>query len=297
MLYFCLMARMNHLQALVRLVEDPDEVVFSHVKDQLMNYGPEAIPFLEVSWEKEDWGLLFQSRIQEIIQDIQVRDIANGIRSWVNSDEKDLLTGVLTISRYQYPTLDEAFIRKDLQKITQDVWLELNQRNTALEKVRIMNKIFFGTHKFKGNSKNFHSPSNSCLNTVLETRKGNPLSLSLIYSIIAQNLGMPVYGVNLPNHFILAYMDEHRIKHETGNAKSHGVLFYINPFSKGSIFDEDEIDEFITSMHLPQNREFYEPCSNTNILRRMFTNLISAFQESGAAEKVQELGDLRGLLE
>ncbi len=160
-----------------------------------------------------------------------------------------------------------------------------------------MNKIFFGTHKFRGNSKDFHAPANSCINTVLENRKGNPLSLSLIYSIVAQNIGMPIYGVNLPNHFILAYMDEHRIKHENGTAKSHGVLFYINPFSKGSLFDEDEIDEFITSLNLPADREFYEPCSNSSILRRMLTNLIAAFKEAGAADKVKELTDLREILE
>ncbi|MDG2464923.1 MAG: transglutaminase-like domain-containing protein [Crocinitomicaceae bacterium] len=288
---------MNHLQALVRLVEDPDEVIYTHVRDQLLNYGPEAIPFLEISWEEEDWGLLFQSRIETIIQDIQVRDISNGLRSWANSEEKDLLTGAIAIARYQYPYLDEQKVRKDLQKITQDVWLEISQKNTALEKVRIMNKIFFGTHKFRGNSKDFHAPANSCINTVLENRKGNPLSLSLIYSIIAQNIEMPIYGVNLPNHFILAYMDEHRIKHENGTAKSHGVLFYINPFSKGSLFDEDEIDEFITSLNLPTDREFYEPCSNSSVLRRMLTNLIAAFKEAGAADKVQELTELREILE
>ncbi|MEJ6490859.1 MAG: transglutaminase-like domain-containing protein [Flavobacteriales bacterium] len=288
---------MNHLQALVRLVEDPDEVVYTHVRDQLLNYGLEAIPFLEISWEKEDWGLLFQSRIETIIQDIQVRDISNGLGSWVNSEEKDLLTGAIAIARYQYPSLNEEKVRKDLKKITQDVWLEISQKNTALEKVRIMNKIFFGTHKFRGNSKDFHAPANSCINTVLENRKGNPLSLSLIYSIVAQNIGMPIYGVNLPNHFILAYMDEHRIKHENGTAKSHGVLFYINPFSKGSLFDEDEIDEFITSLNLPADREFYEPCSNSSILRRMLTNLIAAFKEAGAADKVKELTDLREILE
>ena len=291
------MARMNHLQALVRLVEDPDEVVYTHVRDQLLNYGLEAIPFLEISWEKEDWGLLFQSRIETIIQDIQVRDISNGLGSWVNSEEKDLLTGAIAIARYQYPSLNEEKVRKDLKKITQDVWLEISQKNTALEKVRIMNKIFFGTHKFRGNSKDFHAPANSCINTVLENRKGNPLSLSLIYSIVAQNIGMPIYGVNLPNHFILAYMDEHRIKHENGTAKSHGVLFYINPFSKGSLFDEEEIDEFITSLNLPADREFYEPCSNSSILRRMLTNLIAAFKEAGAADKVKELTDLREILE
>jgi regulator of sirC expression with transglutaminase-like and TPR domain len=287
----------NLLNALIRLVEDPDEIVYSHVRDKLMNYGKDAIPFLEISWEEEDWGLLFQSRIETIIHDIQFKEVCNELQTWSSSDDKDLLKGAIIIARYQYPGLDEKKIYEDIERITQDVWLEINHKNTALEKVRILNKIFFGTHKFKGNSKNFLSPLNSYINTVLETRRGNPLSLCLLYSIIALKMGMPIYGVNLPNHFILAYMDEHNVRHDMGNNNTHGVLFYINPFSKGSLFDENEIKEFLKSLNLSENREYFEPCSNTQIIKRMVTNLIAAFQEVGNASKVSELEHLRNILD
>jgi regulator of sirC expression with transglutaminase-like and TPR domain len=287
----------NLLHALIRLVEDPDEIVFSHVRDKLLNYGKDAIPFLEISWEEEDWGLLFQSRIETIIHEIQFSEACKEIENWSKSEDKNLLTGALAIARHQYPGLDEPKVHSDIEKITRDVWLEINQKNTALEKVRILNKIFFGTHKFKGNSTNFHSPLNSFINTVLETRRGNPLSLCLIYSIVAQKIGMPIYGVNLPNHFILAYMDEYNVRHDTGSNNTHGVLFYINPFSKGSLFDENEIKDFLNSLNLTERREYYEPCSNTKIIKRMITNLISAFQEVGNASKVNELQEIRRILE
>jgi regulator of sirC expression with transglutaminase-like and TPR domain len=131
----------------------------------------------------------------------------------------------------------------------------------------------------------------------LESRKGNPLSLSIIYSIIAQSLDMPVYGINLPNHFILAYVDEDRINQFLEEKNEHGVLFYINPFSKGSIFDQNEIKEFLKGLNISPNRAFFEPCSNTTILRRMLTNLISSFQHVGNVEKVNELTILREILE
>jgi regulator of sirC expression with transglutaminase-like and TPR domain len=287
----------NLLLALIRLVEDPDEVVFSHVRDKLLDYGKDAIPFLEISWEEEDWGLLFQSRIEKIIHDIQFSEGCRELKEWRDSYDKDILTGALVIARFQYPGLNEEKVFSDIEKIRQDVWLEINENNTALEKVRILNKIFFGTHKFKGNSKNFLSPLNSFINTVLETRCGNPLSLCLIYSLVAQKMGMPVYGVNLPNHFILAYMDENNVRHDMGNNNTHGVLFYINPFSKGSLFDENEIKDFLKSLNIPEQREFFEPCSNTQIIKRMITNLISAFQEAGNASKINELKALRDILD
>jgi regulator of sirC expression with transglutaminase-like and TPR domain len=287
----------NHLQALIRLVEDPDEIVYSHVHDRLLDYGKDAIPFLEISWEEEDWGILFQNRIETIIHEIQFSEACRELKAWSESEEKDLLIGALAIARYQYPGVNEEGVYTAIDKIKQDVWLEINQKNTALEKVRIFNKIFFGTHKFKGNSKNFLSPLNSFINTVLESRRGNPLSLCLIYSIVAQKMEIPIYGVNLPNHFILAYMDEDKIRHDMGEKNSHGVLFYINPFSKGSLFDENEVKEFLNSLNLPNSREYFEPCSNTQIIKRMLTNLIAAFLEVGNAEKVNELILLRNILE
>ena len=287
----------NHLLALIRLVEDPDEIVYSHVHDRLLDYGKDAIPFLEISWEEEDLGILFQNRIESIIHEIQFSEACRDLKEWSESEEKDLLAGAIAVAKYQYPGIEATSICSDIEKIKQDVWLEINNKNTALEKVRILNKILFGIHKFKGNSKNFHSPLNSYINTVLETRSGNPLSLCIIYSVVAQKIGLPIYGVNLPNHFILAYMDENKIRHDMGNNNSHGVLFYINPFSKGSLFDENEVKEFLNSLNLPSNREYFEPCANTQIIKRMLTNLIATFQEVGNASKVNELTILRNILD
>jgi uncharacterized membrane protein len=144
------------------------------VHDRLLSYGADAIPFLENSWEDQDFGLLFQSRIETIIHEIQFEEIRRKLTNWIASSDKDLLTGSIIIAKYQYPGLDESAIRGQIETIQKDVWLEINQKQTALEKVRIINKVFFGLHHFQGNAKTFHSPLNSYINTVLETKKGNP---------------------------------------------------------------------------------------------------------------------------
>lgn len=285
-----------NIEALICLIDDPDESIYLHVRDRLLQYGPDAIPFLECSWEEKDFGLIFHNRIENIIHDIQFEEIKSQLKKWLKSD-KDLLRGALIIARYQYAGLEEAAIHREIQEIRRDIWLELSHKQTSYEKVRVFNKIFFGKHRFHGDAKNFHSPMNSYINTVLESRKGNPLSLSIIYSIVAQSLDLPIYGINLPNHFILAYIDEDRINQFLEEKNEHGVLFYINPFSKGSIFDQNEIKEFLKGLNISPNREFFEPCSNTTILRRMLTNLIASFQQVGNVEKVSELTELREILE
>lgn len=283
------------IEALVRLIDDPDDAIFSHVRDELKSHGIKAIPFLENSWENDNYGLLFQSRIEDLIHDIQFEATKQELISWINSSHKDLLEGALIISRFQYPNLDDDKIRSFIQEVRKDIWLEISDKHTAYEIVRVFNKVFYGKYNFSGNTKDYHSPSNSFINTVIETRKGNPLSLCILYSIIAQSLDLPVYGVNLPNHFILTYMDDHNIGALVGNTNEYGSLFYINAFSKGGIFDETEIKQFLDGLSKPHARHYFEPCSNSDILVRMITNLIASFQQSGSSEKVNELIELRDL--
>ena len=284
------------IQALVKLIDDPDENVFGHVKDQLLKCGLEAIPYLEHSWETDYYGLIFQTRVEQIIHEIQFEETKNELVAWSKSNDKDLLEGAIVIAKYQDPHLDEQLIRETIQAIRRDIWLEINDNQTAFEQIKIFNRVFFSHYKFQGDAKNFHSPVNSYINTVIESKKGNPLSLCLIYSIVAQSLDLPVYGVNLPNHFVLAYMDSKHTNYMINQQNEFGVLFYINAFSRGSIFDVNEIKDFLNKYKIEHHREYFEPCSNSAIIKRMLTNLISSFQQIGNSEKVEELSQLRDLL-
>jgi regulator of sirC expression with transglutaminase-like and TPR domain len=284
------------IHALVRLIDDPDESVFQQVRDELMKFGSQVLPLLEQSWEQDYYGLLFQDRVENLIHDIQYENVKSQLSAWLGSPDKDLLEGAIIIAKYQFPGLDEAQLHERIHAIRRDIWLELNDHQTAFEQVKIFNRIFFGMHRFRGDSQNYHTPAHSYINNVLESRKGNPLSLCIIYSIIAQSLDLPIYGVNLPNHFVLAYMDS---KHSSLGLKQeddYGVLFYINAFAKGSIFDANEIKEFIKGIHQQPDRSHFEPCSNSAILKRMLSNLIYAFQQVGSIQKVAELQALRSMI-
>lgn len=290
------MANGISLHTLIALMDDPDEQVYAHVRDRVLEIGPAAIQQLQTSWEESDFGLLFQSRIEYLIHSIQFESCKSELTNWYASSTKDLLTGALIVAKYQYPGLVEKNIIDFIERMRRDCWLEINPNMTAFEVVRIINKVIFEQYGFVGNSKNYNSSDNSYINKVIESRKGNPLSLSLIYSIIAQKLELPIYGVNLPNHFIMAYMDNNGTNLFMSNGNEYGVLFYINTFSKGSIFQKEDIQQFLQSMQVVQDVSHFQPCSNSAIIRRMLTNLIAAFQQVGSQEKVNELCELRSLL-
>src|SRR5665213_373242 len=245
----------TQIHALISLLDDPDEQVYSQIKDKLLQLGEDVIPVLESAWENS-FDTVLQNRIEGIIHRIQFDNIRRSLREWALPEQQDLLTGALLIARYQYPDLDETAIRKHVEQIKQDIWLELNNNLTALEKVRVINHILFDVHNFSANTQNINAPQNSYVNNVLESKKGNPVSLAIIYAVIAQDLRIPIYGVNLPDHFILAYVDN-------GPGFSHAVedpdrvLFYINPFSRGAPVNKKEIDSFLKQSRLETHAEFY----------------------------------------
>jgi regulator of sirC expression with transglutaminase-like and TPR domain len=277
----------NELNALLNLLDEPSEQVFGQIREKLLFYGVKAIPFLEEAWE-QSFNSIIQARIEEIIHHIQLKRLRNDLLIWKRKNRYDLLKGFFLASRYQYPDLDESNVNNTLELLKRDIWLELSSERTALEKVKVINHILFDVHGFTGNKTNIDAPQNLFLNNLLESKKGNHLTIGMLYSIIAQKLGIPVFGINLPEHFVLAYVDEiHEEKYKLANEKE--VLFYINPFNKGAVFTKHEIDVFIKHLKLAPNPSYFEPCDNITILLRLFENMKHAFEKQGYGEKVDEI--------
>ena len=284
------MENVKEINALVKLLDDPDQEVFQHVEEKLLEYGSEVVDFLEDTWE-HSLDALLQQRIENIVHKIQFNTVKEDLNLWYQSGAFDLLQGALVINRYQYPDLNEEKIILQIEEIKREIWLGLQYEMSSIEKIKLINHVFYNVFGFGGNTKNHLDPQNSFISQVMESKKGNQISLAIIYSTLAQKLDIPVYGVNLPQHFILGYIDESkRDEHE------FGVLFYINAFNKGAIFGKHDVDQFLRQLNLDPQPGFYAPCSNVEIIRRVIRNLISAYENAGSKEKVEELKQLQDIL-
>lgn len=277
------------INALIILLEDPDEGIFQHIEQAIVAKGEVIIPQLERYSELNTYGDLFQERIEHLIRSIQSNSVVDRIVEWKNNPENDLLEGALLIHQFQYPGCDLDEIRNQIRRIRQDIWLELNDSLTEMEQVNVINHILFTAYGFEGNKKDFVSPQNNFIGDVLNNKKGNPLSLAVLYQVLANSLEIPIYGVNLPNHFILCYIDEEHCTMDNENVDEQGVLFYINPFAEGNITLINEIDTFLYHLNLPQEVKYYRPCNNTEIIQRMITNLIFAYTQQDQLGKAEEL--------
>ncbi len=280
----------KEIAALIKLLDDPDTEVSGHVENRLLSYGYDVIEYLENAWE-QSFDAVLQERIENLIHKIQFQNVKRELELWYLGGSFDLLQGMLIINKYQYPDLDEQKIINQIESIKRDIWMQMLYDMSAVEKVKLINRVFYTTHGFSGNTTNHQDSQNSYISQVLETKKGNQILLAVIYSIIAQKLDIPVYGVNLPQHFILAYVDESQ-----QNKYENGILFYINAFNKGFLFGRNDVDSFLKQLSLKPDKHFYEPCSNVNIIRRVIRNLISSYEKLGSVEKVAQLEELLYLL-
>jgi len=282
----------KELSALINLLDEPDENAFSHIESKIHSFGQEAIPLLEKVWENSFEGIV-QERIERIIKKIQQNLLFFEFSEWIKTGSSDLLQGFLLITKTQYADLSEENIKSRIDQMKRDAWLELNESLTALENIKVLNHIIYDLHNFDGNKINIHAPQNSYVNTLLETRKGSPLSLGMLYIIIAQKLNVPVYGVNLPQHFILAYTTEMVKPYPDEN----DVLFYINPFNKGAVFTRREIELFIHQLKIKPDPYYFSPCTNIDIIKRLIHNLKYSYNQLGYPEKIEELENLLNLIE
>ncbi len=265
----------KELKALVSLLDDDDKQVSAHVQEKILSLGTEAIPFLEKEWESS-MSPDVQSRIEEIIHTLQYELVRERLKSWYTSSDHDLLTGMWIIATYQYPDIELEKLKQELEQIYYETWLEFRPELYPLDQIKVINSVIFNKLKFGANTKNFHSPGNSMINVVLETRRGNPITLCVIYLLVAQNLKLPVHGVNLPNLFILTYKDDNH-------------QFYINAFNRGLIFSKQDIENYIHELHLVPQPSFFDACNSIEIIRRALRNLIMSFEKMGEHAKAEEV--------
>jgi regulator of sirC expression with transglutaminase-like and TPR domain len=283
----------NEINALINLLDDPDSNVYNAIRNKLTQLGAPVIPHLEKAWETS-LDELFQTRIENIIQVIHHTDIKNKLQKWNDNSEHDLLEGAAIISQFQYSDVKVEDIYEKIERIKKDIWLEINNNLTALEKIKIVNHIFFDVHNFSRSKAFYNSIQGFFINHLLNTKKGSPIALAIVYASICQQLDIPVYGVALPKNFILCFKDKMQVAFDEDFEE--GVLFYINPFNKGVVFGKKEIELFIKQQKLENKKAYFQPSSNKDTLIHLLKEIIVFYENNGDKTKVENYQSLLKIL-
>ncbi len=282
------MSEPTEISALISLLDDPDQEVYQHVFNKLTSFGPAIIPSLESAWEQA-FDSPLQSRLSDVIHHIQFDGLKLELKKWIDENNDDLLYGMFLINRYQYPDLEIETLRSKISQIRREIWLEMTDHLNEYDQVNVFNQVFYGNLGFGGKPTSQDDPNLFYLSNVIETKKGNAVSLGLLYSIISQQLDIPVYGVILPQHFIVAYTRQFLTVEDYQRDLRETVLFYINPLNKGVIFSRNEINIYLKKLALEQQTEYFVPASPVQVIKHLLQEMKTCYEHLNAKDKVKEM--------
>ncbi|HQY20323.1 MAG TPA: transglutaminase-like domain-containing protein [Ignavibacteria bacterium] len=277
---------------LIKLMDDEDVNIYKSVKDRFLSYGILSEDFLKGYLNDEN--LLIKKRANEIISILNFTNLEYQFNKLKHSQSKQYLEkSIFLIASYGYPLVD----MKKYEKITDEYVSEIKQRvinkfrkvepDYPLDLLETINEYLFGELKFKGNKENFYDPDNSFINKVIDNKTGIPITLSVIYLIVAKKLNLPIYGINMPGHFLLKY--------ENKNAE-----YYIDPFNEGIIISGSEAERFAKNIGIQKSDfdqiPYLNKSTDNEILLRILRNLLEIYRENKEELKVSQIEKLMNIL-
>ena len=274
--------------SLVSLLDDPDSRIAVAVEERLRTKGTAIFkPLLEFISHSNDE--LATTRAWAIAKDfnetILLSEFSNLKTKLQQKKRGTLEEGVFLVARYGYPSIDVEFYKAELDALAGMLFDRVKGIHAPIDVLAATNEFFFKTRGFKGNHENFHDPDNSYINQVLDKRVGIPISLSVMYILVAANrLGMPFTGVSTPGHFLIRYDG------------LPGEPLFIDAYNNGIILREKDIKKFLYTSGLPYYESFIRPASPRMILLRMIRNLIVLFQDKKDKESYRSFKKFQNAL-
>jgi regulator of sirC expression with transglutaminase-like and TPR domain len=255
----------NQIRALIRLLSDEDERIVRTISGRLIDLGDSAVPLLqEAEIEQPDMA----DRIATVLEEIRGSRLEEELQDLVRrpADEIDLETGAFLLARYAYPSLDTAVYERQLDEMARELRGQIGSRVSGEETVKALNRYLFTEQGFKGNTKNYYELENSYLNRVMDRRTGIPISLSAVYLFVGKRLGLPVYGIGMPGHFLVKY-------------ESEKYKIFIDCFNGGALLTEKNCARFLSEAGYGFEDRYLQKSSTRAILTRMIKNLMAIYSK------------------
>ena len=281
------MEETREINALLHLIDDPDNEVFDTVSSRIVSYGKPIIPNLEQLWENTPDEII-QGKIELLIHRLHFHELQADISAYAKATRHDLLEGALLVARYQYPDLADTPVFQEIEKIKRNIWLELNSYLTALEQVNIINRIFFTYYKFKGVEVSYQHPEEFLVNKVLETKRGNSIMNGIIYQLLCGLLDIPVKAIKIPRQYLLAYFDTSYDYFNPKKENDNNIHFYVDPMN-GHVYTHKDVENYFKKIGVPITTSYFKPMDHRLILQFLLEELAKCFDTSDNLYKQTEL--------
>ncbi|MEI8211632.1 MAG: transglutaminase-like domain-containing protein [Planctomycetota bacterium] len=196
-----------------------------------------------------------------------------------------LLAGAVGIALHFLPNHSPAASLEWIEEIAETIRQRV--RGPSPEAILAhMHAVLFDDMDFRGNEQDYFHVNNSLLPHVLESHRGLPITLALIYKAVGECLGLTIHGVNSPGHFL--------VRVEIGEES-----LLIDPFHSGRLLSPAEaismIERIVQQPKLPEE-EWFTLCNEKQWLQRILNNLRSQLIHTGHSNHVAAMRELHAVL-
>jgi regulator of sirC expression with transglutaminase-like and TPR domain len=255
----------NQIKALIKLLADENDRVAKTIEEKLVEIGDPAIPLLlEAEIEQPEMA----QRIEGVLDEIRGGRLEEELRLLIEGpdDQLDLERGVFLLARYAYPGLDVDSYTRKLDAMAGEVLDRMGTRVSGEETVKTLGRYLFTEQGFRGNTKTYYEPDNSYLNRVIDRRTGIPISLSVFYLLIGKRLGLPVFGIGMPGHFLVKFEAER-------------YRIFVDCFNAGALLTEKDCQRFLLQAGYGYEDKYLQHSPTRAILIRMLKNLVAVYDK------------------
>ena len=271
-------------EAIIRLLKDSDPDTVSLTKRQLVQGGPGTIPDLRDLLTAEDHQVT--GHVREILTEIEstyAREALEGICGKI-STLTDLENASWYVAQIFLPGLELEPYQSKIDSWGRELRQRLGSCDSDESRVVAMSQFVGKELGLHGNESDYYNARNSFLPCVIDTRLGIPISLSLVYMMVARRADCIVEGINLPGHFVVR----------------HGTLLF-DPFHEGRILTTEECGRGLGPV-IPREirkltQDHFQSAHPKLILYRMLANLLYIFQHEQHGESYKMILQWIRLLE
>jgi regulator of sirC expression with transglutaminase-like and TPR domain len=289
------MQKEAEINALFKLIDDPDEEVFNTIADRLLNYGTPIIPDLEHLWENTlDEATL--ERIEIMIYKLRLQDLKEAFVEWKSKPDPSLFEGALLVTKFQFPELAIDSLRHQMEKIRRNIWLELNNYLTPLEQANVIRNILFNYYQIKGVEVNYEKPEEFLISAPLQSKKGNAIANTLLYAELCQQLEIQAQFINIPKQCIIAFYASDWDPEELITNPQEFIQFYVEG-TTGNAFSQKDLDQYMIRSNIEPKNSYYKALSNVKIIKKHLLEFAKCFSSPTLQYKQKDLTDLANLLD
>lgn len=252
--------------ALLSLLDDPAPAVREALLAHFAANAPSSAELLKAAAAGPN--RLLAAHARWYLDALRFSDPVTEFVAFIRSLNYELETGALLLARTVYADVDIAGCCAHLDRLAARCRELIAEPASPRERCRVINRVLFHDEGFRGNHEHYTDPENSFLHRVLSRRTGIPISLSVVYLLVAQRLGFALEPIGAPGHFLLgSFVDD--------------PPFFIDPFEGGVLRSTHEVCARLQSDSGPVRPEDLAPTPVREVLCRMCRNLVHHFGAAG----------------